>query len=96
MPKLVRLYIVQSAAGFGLAGLLVALLLACDVGGLGHLVLTSPDGVLAALMLWVANGVVFAGVQFGIAIMSMADDTDGPHRGEMIPIPIRVRDDRRA
>lgn len=96
MPQLIRLYIVQCTVGFALAGVLVVFLLAFDVGGLGRLVMGSPDGLLAALMLWIANGIVFAGVQFGIAVMNLADDANGPRRGEMVAIPVRTRDGRRS
>ena len=96
MPQLVRLYIVQCAIGFALAGVMVALLVGLDVGGLGTLIAGSPDRVLAAVMLWVANGLVFAGAQFGISIMNLAEETCGPRRGQPVPIPVRSRDGRRS
>lgn len=74
LPKVVRLYIVQAAIGFALSAVFVAILLAADVAGLGGLVLRSDVGVLAILLLWVFNGIVFAGVQFGIAVMRMGGD----------------------
>jgi hypothetical protein len=40
------------------------------------------------------NGIVFAGVQFGFAIMSMAEDQSGPRGGTPIAHelkPVRVR-----
>jgi len=81
MPKLIKLYITQVAIGFGIAGVFVALLLWFDIANLWHLVTHSSDGPLAVLILWVANGIVFAGVQFGIAIMRMKDDDDDDHHG---------------
>ncbi len=71
MPRLVRLYIAQVLIGFALSAGFVVLLLWQNVGNLGHLVLTSDIGWLAALMLFIFNGLVFAGVQFSIAIMRM-------------------------
>jgi hypothetical protein len=76
MPKLVRLYILQTITGFGLSALFVAALFWFNVANLWSLVSGSDVGVVAALALWVLNGVVFAGVQFSISIMRMADDDD--------------------
>ncbi|MFY9239411.1 MAG: hypothetical protein WAO78_11185 [Roseovarius sp.] len=99
MPKLIRLYIIQCAIGFGLAAVFVGMLLWFNIANLGHLVFNSDKGWLALLVLWVSNGVVFGGVQFGIAIMRMKDDDDdeprGGHRRRVQPsqgklIPVRV------
>ncbi|KAA9008016.1 hypothetical protein [Histidinibacterium aquaticum] len=73
MPKLISLYIRSCLIGFALAGVFVALLLWLNVAGLGALILGSPEAWIAVAMLWVANGVVFAGVQFGYAVMAMAE-----------------------
>lgn len=93
MPKLIRLYITQVAIGFGLAAVFVALLVWQDVAGLRHLILGSEMGYVAAAMMVMANGVVFAGVQFAIAIMRMAED-DTPPKGGLRQhhslIPVRV------
>jgi TRAP-type C4-dicarboxylate transport system permease small subunit len=90
MPKLVRLYIVNCALGFAIAAAFVAGLIALDVANLRHLVFGSSMGWLAAAMMVIANGVVFAGVQFGIAVMRMADPEDGPRGGRKQPMPIRM------
>ncbi|WP_103762398.1 hypothetical protein [Roseovarius confluentis] len=83
MPKLIRMYIVNVAIGFGLAAVFVGMLLWFDIANLWHLVSHSDKGWLAVLLLWVSNGIVFAGVQFGIAVMRMKDDDDddGPGGG---------------
>ncbi|MBC7163638.1 MAG: hypothetical protein H5U15_01385 [Roseovarius sp.] len=81
MPRLVRLYITHVAIGFGLAGVFVGLLLWFDIANLWHLVSHSDKGVLAVLILWFAHGIVFAGVQFAIAVMRMKDDDDDEPRG---------------
>lgn len=86
MPKLVRLYIINVAIGFAIAVAFVAGLVALDVAGLRHLVLHTEKGWLAALMMVGANGVVFAGVQFGIAVMRLAQDGDGPRGGLRVPL----------
>ena len=97
MPKLIRLYITHVAIGFGIAALFVAGLLYLDVGNLWHLVTHSDKGMLAVFILWVANGIVFAGVQFAIAVMRLKDDDDDEPRGGLRqhvrdprPLPIRV------
>ena len=94
MPKLIRLYIINCAIGFGIAAAFVAGLLARDVAHLRHLVFGSPMGWLAGLMLVLSNGVVFAGVQFAIAVMRMAEPEDGPRTGTKAPMmrhqPVRI------
>lgn len=74
MPRLVRLYITQSIIGFAIAAAFVGLLLFANVANLWHLVTHTQAGPLAVVLLWVFNGIVFSGVQFGIAVMRM-DDT---------------------
>jgi len=94
MPELVRLYIRHCLIGFGLAVVFVALLLGFDVAGLRGLVLTTQGGALAVVLLVVFNGLVFAGVQFAIAVMRMARpeaDDDGSGRREALPLdPVPV------
>ncbi|MDT8855332.1 hypothetical protein RNZ50_09945 [Paracoccaceae bacterium Fryx2] len=94
MPKLVRLYIVNCAIGFGIALAFVVGLVALDVANLKHLILETEMGWLAGAMLVMANGVVFAGVQFAIAVMRMAEDDKGPKGGHRARVrldkPIRV------
>ena len=87
MPQLIRLYITQVALGFGIAAVFVALLLVLDVAGLRHLILGTAGGWLGGLMLWVANGIVFAGVQFGIAVMRLAEEGEEPPAGPRLPAP---------
>ena len=56
------------------------------------------------MILWVANGIVFAGVQFGIAVMRMQyDDDDEPRGGhrqqimhhDYLAIPVPADEDRK-
>ena len=58
MPQLIRLYITQVAFGFGVSAAFVFALVALDIAGIGHLVMGSDMGLVAALMLWVFHGVV--------------------------------------
>jgi len=93
MPELIRLYIVNVAIGFGLAVAFVAGLVLLDVAGLRHLILGSPMGWVAGLMMVMFNGVVFAGVQFAIAVMRMAEPEDTPPGGRrqaLIPVKVAV------
>ena len=94
MPKLIKLYIVNVLIGFAISALFLGLVLALNLVGLRHLVLETPSGWIAGLMFFLSNGVVFAGVQFGIAVMSMAeDDTPGPRGGLRILtrlVPVRA------
>ncbi len=99
MPDLVRFYITQVLIGFVIAAIVVAGILWFDVAGLGRLVAGSDVGLLAALMLWVFNGIVFAGVQFAVAFMNMADDDDDDDDdggGHLVrrPVAVPVRADR--
>ncbi|MFZ5708302.1 MAG: hypothetical protein ACOY4T_01265 [Pseudomonadota bacterium] len=89
MPKLVRLYIVNVAIGCWLSVVFTGLLLWGNVGNLWHLVQSVSGGWLAVVMLFVANAVVFSGVQFAIAVMRLADsDDDGPNGGPTLPVPL--------
>jgi hypothetical protein len=97
MPKLISLYIRQAAIGFALSAVFVAMLLYFNVANLWHLVGSSSEGILAVIVMWVLNGIVFAGVQFGIAIMRMKDDdhSGGGKRSALPvmlaePIPVKI------
>jgi hypothetical protein len=99
MPKLIRLYITSVLIGFALAAAFVVLLLGLDVAGLRHLVLGTEMGWLGGVMLVAFNGIVFAGVQFGIAVMRPAEweDDDRPGGTRLPeaahPVTVRVRRD---
>lgn len=86
MPELVRLYIRNIIIGFVLALIFTATLIALDVASLRHLVTHTQGGVIAVIMLVVFNTIVFAGVQFAIAIMRMAEDDSPPRGGRRIRI----------
>lgn len=104
MPKLIRLYIINVVIGFVLAAIFVSMLLYFNIANLWHLVTTSDKGWIAVLALFVSTGVVFAGVQFAIAVMRMGDDDDDEPRGGLkeriarpvqqpvlVPVPARKR-----
>ena len=81
MPKLIRLYITHVAIGFAIAAAFVAMLLSFNIANLWHLVTHADQGWPAVLILWISNEIIFAGVQFGIAVMRMKDDDDDEPRG---------------
>ena len=87
MPKLVRLYILQVILGFGLSAIFVTLLLYFNVANLWHLVNATTGGFIAAVVLFVLNGIVFAGVQFSITIMRRRED-DHPGGGKKNDLPV--------
>lgn len=95
MPKLVKLYIRQVLIGFGLSAAFVTALLALDVAGLWTLISGSDMGWIAVAMLFFANGIVFAGVQFAIVVNGMAEDdqsnggTKSPE-ATTIPAPVKI------
>ncbi|MFC0281699.1 hypothetical protein ACFOHK_09395 [Falsigemmobacter intermedius] len=99
MPKLVRMYLINVATGFGIAAMFLAAMLWTDVAGLGRLVTQSPQGWIAGLMIFMGSGTLFAGVQFAIRIMAMAEDEPrGPRGGlrqQLVPIPVRRDEQRR-
>ena len=100
LPNLVKLYIKSVAIGFGAAALFVGTLLWFNLAGLWGLVAGSDAGFIAVFMLWMFHGIVFAGVQFAFAIMSMADkDDDDDHGGKRDAVwlaePVPVRTDNR-
>ncbi|GAA6179281.1 hypothetical protein NBRC116594_07190 [Shimia sp. NS0008-38b] len=101
MPKLISLYIRQVAIGFAISAAFVAMLLTFNVANLWHLMSNSSEGVLAVAVMWVLNGIVFAGVQFGIAVMRMKEDEHpGGGKRQMMPVmlaePVPVKVDRRT
>ncbi|TMV08057.1 hypothetical protein FGK63_11470 [Ruegeria sediminis] len=81
MPKLIRLYITQVAIGFAISAVFIAALLLLNVANLRGLIFSSDSGLIALAMLWFMNGIVFAGVQFAWAIMSLAEKPEGPRGG---------------
>ena len=100
MPELVRLYIRSVALGFGIAVVFTGSLIWLDVAGIGHLILGSDIGWIAALMMVFFNGIVFAAVQFAWQVMGMAED-DGKSGGRgvrervgepvLIPVVVPVK-----
>lgn len=84
MPIIVRFYIKHCIIGFTISAVFIATLLWFNVSNLWHLISTSDIGIMALVVFWVLNGIVFAGVQTGVAVMLMTEkdeDDDGPRGG---------------
>ena len=90
MPKLVSLYIRNVLFGFALSGVFVGALMYFNIANLWHLVNSSSMGWVAAVMLFMFNGIVFAGVQFAIAIMRMEHE-DTPKGGKRDPLVVEYQ-----
>lgn len=90
MTKLIKLYLRNIFFGFGLSAIFVGLLMYFNVANLWHLVSSSSMGWVAGVMLFMFNGIVFAGVQFGIAIMRMEDE-DEPKGGKRDPLVLDMQ-----
>lgn len=84
------MYIRNVLIGLGLSVLFTASLVLLDVAHLRHLTLETSGGWLAIVMLVVFNTICFAGAQFGIAVMRLAERGDGPRRGTRAPIVRRT------
>jgi len=95
MPKLIRLYLTCALIGFALSAVFLGLLAWLNIAGLGHLVLQTASGGIAAVMLFVTAGIVFAGVQFALAIIRRTDYR-APPRGVLYAphvlraVPVKV------
>lgn len=109
MPELIRLYIRHCLIGFGIAAVFVAGIVYLNIANLQHLIFNTQGGWLALFMLFFFNGLLFAGVQFGIAVMSMAEKPDegGGHTPRIpslrlpmadvfSPTPVRIPAERPA
>lgn len=102
MPELVRLYIRSVFVGFGVSAAFTAALIWWDVAGIGHLILGSDIGWIAAAMMVVFNGIVFSAVQFAVKIMAMAQDDEGPRGGHgariavLVPVTVGAKPRKRS
>ena len=95
MPIIFRFYIKHCLIGFGVAAAFVVGLLWLNIANLWHLISTSDIGLMAVVVFWVLNGIVFAGVQTGVAVMLMTEKDEGdqgPKGGSPEAlVPIRVQ-----
>lgn len=92
MPELVRLYIRSVLIGILLSLVFSGAIIFFDVVGMRNLMLLTSGGWLAAFLLVFFNAILFAGVQFAFAVMSLADGGNGG--GLRNRIAARLRDPR--
>jgi hypothetical protein len=86
MPPLVRFLLRHALIGLVLAVVFVGALLAFDIARLGSLIMASPIGLIAVLVLTVSVGITFASVQMGFAIMLLADRDEDDGDGRRAPV----------
>ncbi|MEO0667354.1 MAG: hypothetical protein AAFZ99_05520 [Pseudomonadota bacterium] len=70
---LLRLFLNATAIGFGLSALLVTALWVFNVNGFHDTLSHSRDALLALVLIWVSNGLLFAAVQVGYAVHRIGD-----------------------
>lgn len=102
MSHLIHKYLKHAVIGFAVAGALVAVLFWMDSGQLRPIVALSGSVWLAAALMWLGVGVVFAGVQCALVAKAGKDDDDSSPRGggrgdnahntQVVPIPVRVEE----
>ncbi|MEL7099223.1 MAG: hypothetical protein AAGM84_10385 [Pseudomonadota bacterium] len=95
LPRIVRLYILNAGIGFVLSAVFTAAVLTLNIANIGHLVTHVDGGLLAAVVFFVLNGIVFASVQTGIVVMTLGSDNGSggrraPRRPTPEPLPVRV------
>ena len=71
-----RFLIQQLLHGFCLSAALTIVLIWADIAQLGTLIATVPTDWLAAALLFLLNGLTFASIQIGIAVMQPGADDD--------------------
>lgn len=90
LPRVVRLYILNSVFGFALAAVFTGLVLHLNVADVGRLVASVDGGWLAAAIFFFLNGIVFASVQTAIVVMT-AVANPRPPLGPNAPQPVALR-----
>ncbi|MGK7863459.1 hypothetical protein [Falsiroseomonas sp. E2-1-a4] len=86
---MIRHFLIQGAAGFGIATLAMTGLLLADPGDARSLLLKAAGHWWPAALLWVFLGLTFGAVQIGVATMLLATP-DPPQRPRGRPMPVRV------
>lgn len=92
LPKsrLLRYLLVHALIGAGLALAFVAALLWLDIGGIGRMIFTSPNGPIALALLIGGMTVTMAGVVMAGAIMMLGEGDGGADRGKRAPAPAQT------
>jgi hypothetical protein len=100
LPPAVGFLCRHAAIGFGLATLLVVVLLWADPGGVAQVLQRAPEHPWPTLLLWFFCGLTLGGVQMGIAVMLQDgppdDDDRGGGRRDHLLVPLRIPVARRG
>ncbi|MEM7076421.1 MAG: hypothetical protein AAGA28_17060 [Pseudomonadota bacterium] len=101
MPSSGRTVLINTAVGFALAAVFVALLLWFNIAGLAHRIAAVSKGWVMLLPLWAMFGGLFTCIQIVLAgLKDDDDDDDGPrggHRDRRLtrdPVAIHIRADQ--
>jgi hypothetical protein len=76
LPQLVRFLLLHAGIGVCAGWLLLALLLATDVNGVGALIFASASPALPLAMLAAGFAITFGGAAAAAAVMMLRDDGD--------------------
>lgn len=87
MPSHIRFLSLHAAAGFALALLFVIGLIWSNPGGIGTLLLLSPEWPWPAIWLWFLIGLTFGSALMGGAIMLLGTSDVADSRDESRPEP---------
>ena len=86
--SLARYLFRNALAGAAIGVLVVAAILALDIGRVGTLLFGGADTVVGLILLVWFFGLTFASVAMGSAIMALGRDRSGPDRGGRAPAGI--------
>ena len=71
--SLPRLFLSATAIGLTLSAVLIAALWVFNINGFHDTIAPSSDALLALVLIWVSNGLLFAAVQVGYAVHRIGD-----------------------
>lgn len=74
LPLLVRFMLTHAATGVAIGWALLLVAIRVDLGGLGSLLSSSPDGPLATILLLAVFAITFGAAAIGVAVMSLPWD----------------------
>ena len=77
MPRLVKFVLKWNVIGIAIGWVVLALLLATGIGGLGGMVFRQSGGLIGLLILMLSFGVTFGQVTVMAAVLSLADSKGG-------------------
>ncbi|WP_415921841.1 hypothetical protein [Tateyamaria sp. SN6-1] len=71
--SLPRLFLTATAIGLGVSAALICALWLFNINGFYDALAPSRDALLALVVIWISNGLLFAAVQVGYALHRMGD-----------------------